>query len=63
MQQKTENKTSENYIHQYKYAPNYVDRREALDYFSKNKMKELSEGLNDRYEGLRQFTLNKYNYE
>ncbi len=57
--QKTENKTSENYSHQYKYAPNYVDRREALDYFSKNKMKELVQGLNDRYEGLREYTLNK----
>ena len=59
--EKKENKTSENYIHQYKYAANYIDRREALDHFSKNKMKELSEGLNDRYEGLRQFTLDKYN--
>jgi aminopeptidase N len=27
--QKTDNKTLENYIHQYKYAGNYVDRREA----------------------------------
>jgi aminopeptidase N len=59
--ERKENKTSENYIHQYKYAANYVDRREALDYFSKNKMAELSQGLNDRYEGLRQFTLDKYN--
>ncbi len=58
--QKTENKTSENYLHQYKYALNYVDRREALDYFSKNKMKELVQGLNDKYEGLRVYTLDKF---
>ncbi|HEV8079528.1 MAG TPA: M1 family metallopeptidase [Chitinophagaceae bacterium] len=59
--QKTENKNLDNYVHQYKYAPNYVDRREALEYFSKKKAKELAEGLNDRYEGLRQFTLEKFN--
>ena len=57
--QKTENKIAENYIHQYKYALNYVDRREALDYFSKKKMKELAGGLNDKFSGLREFTLTK----
>ena len=55
--EKTDNKSAENFIHQWKYAPNYLDRREALDYFSKKKMKELAEGLNDRYEGLRELTL------
>ncbi len=57
--EKTENKSTENYIHQWKYAGNYLDRREVLDYFSKKKMKELAEGLNDKYEGLRIFTLDK----
>jgi aminopeptidase N len=42
-----------------KYAPNYVDRREALDYFAKKNMKELAEGLKDKYAGLRRFTLTK----
>ncbi|MDQ6757177.1 MAG: M1 family metallopeptidase [Bacteroidota bacterium] len=57
--EKTDNKSAENFIHQWKYAPNYLDRRESLDYFSKKKMKELAEGLDDKYEGLREFTLNK----
>ena len=29
--EKKDNKTLENYIHQYKYAGNYLDRREAID--------------------------------
>ncbi len=57
--ERTDNKTAENFIHQYKYAPNYLDRREALDYFSKKGMKELSLGLKDKFEGLRKFTLAK----
>ena len=35
---KKDNKTLDNFIHQYKYAGNYVDRREAIDFASKNKM-------------------------
>lgn len=57
--EKTDNKTAENFIHQYSYAPNYLDRREALDYFSKKSMPELLKGLNDRYYGLRAFTVNR----
>ncbi len=57
--QKTDNKTAENFIHQIKYAPLYLDRREALEYFAKNDMKELAEGLKDKYAPLREFTLNK----
>ena len=57
--EKTDNKSAANFIHQWKFAPNYLDRREALDYFSKNKMKELAEGLNDKYHTLRLYTLNK----
>jgi aminopeptidase N len=57
--EKTDNKSAENFIEQWKYAANYLDRKEALDYFSKNKMKELSQGLNDKYFGLRLYTLNK----
>jgi len=56
---KTDNKTADNFIHQWKYAPLYMDRYEALNYFSKNKMKELAEGLNDKYRGLKEFTLDK----
>lgn len=55
--QKTDNKTKENFITQLKYAPLYVDRREALEYFAKNEMPELLDGLKDRYAGLRLYTL------
>jgi aminopeptidase N len=57
--QKTDNKTADNFIHQYKYAPNFLDRREALSYFSTKGMKELAEGMNDKYAALREYTLNK----
>ena len=57
--EKVDNKTAENFVHQWKYAPNYLDRREALDYFAKTNMKELVEGLKDKYAGLRRFALGK----
>lgn len=57
--EKTDNKTAENFIAQIKYAPLYLDRLEALTYFAKNHMKELSIGLNDKYAGIRSFTLDK----
>jgi aminopeptidase N len=57
--EKTDNKTADNYIHQMKYAPLFLDRREALDYFSKKGMKELTEGLKDKYAPLREFTINR----
>ncbi len=57
---KTDHKTADNYRAQWKYAPLYVDRREAIDYFGDNKMlTELSLGLNDKYYGIRSFTLDK----
>ena len=54
---KKDNKSAEEFEQQYKYAGNYVDRREALDYFGKNKSSNLSLGLNDKYWGLRLLTL------
>jgi aminopeptidase N len=57
--EKTDNKTAENFIQQMKYAPLYLDRREALDFFAKKGMKELADGLKDKYEGLREYTVNK----
>ncbi len=56
---KTDNKTAEEFEQQLKYAPNYLDRREALDYFAKNKLSTLEKGLSDKYSGLRLFTLEK----
>jgi len=56
---KTDNKTAENFIHQYKYAPLYLDRREALDFFGKKVMPELMDGLKDKYAPLRRSTITK----
>lgn len=57
--QKTDNKTTENFIHQWKFAPLYLDRKEALDYFGKKGMPELLEGLKDKFAPLRRSTINK----
>lgn len=57
--EKTDNKTAANFIHQYKYAPNYLDRKEALDYFIKNNLPELGLGLKDKFSGLRIQTINQ----
>jgi aminopeptidase N len=54
---KTDKKSPENWIEQWKYAANYLDRKEALDAFSRNKMKQVAEGLNDKFDGLRLYTL------
>lgn len=56
---KTDNKTAENYVHQIKYAPLYLDRREALDFFAKKGMPELINGLTDKFAPLRRSTINK----
>jgi aminopeptidase N len=56
---KKDNKTPENYIAQIKYAPLYLDRKEALDYFGKKAMPELTQGLTDKYAPLRRSTITK----
>ncbi len=53
--EKTDNKTSADFIHQWKFAPLYMDRKEALDYFAANNMKELAEGLKDKFGYLRRY--------
>ena len=60
---KKDNKTLDNYIHQYKYAGNYVDRREAIGAASAQQndpkaVELLKTALNDKYWDLRSFTLN-----
>jgi aminopeptidase N len=57
--EKTDNKTAANFIHQLKYAPLFMDRREALSYLAKNNAKELSLGLQDKYAPLKEYTINK----
>jgi aminopeptidase N len=62
--EKTDNKTLDNYIHQYKYAGNYMDRREAIDFASMSQEPKAFEFLktaaNDKYFGLRAYVLNKF---
>ena len=55
---KIENKTLDEYIHQYKYAGTYVDRREAIDFASQHQddsraVAFLKTALKDKYDGLR----------
>ncbi|PZR23011.1 MAG: peptidase M1 [Citrobacter freundii] len=59
---KKDNKTLDNFIHQYKYAGNYVDRREAIDFASRNQKDPkaialLKTALNDPYFGLRSLAI------
>lgn len=61
---KKDNKTLENYIHQYKYAGNYVDRKEAIDYAAGKQSEPqaaqlLIQALNDPYKGLRENAISK----
>ncbi|MGC1392521.1 MAG: M1 family metallopeptidase [Bacteroidales bacterium] len=63
--EKTEHKTLDNYIFQYKNAGLYLDRREAIDFAAKNQSDDhnaldfLKTALKDRYPGLRLYTLQK----
>jgi aminopeptidase N len=57
--EKTDNKSEANFIAQWKYAKNYLDRKEALDFFAKKSMPEIAKGLNDKFAGLRQYTIQK----
>lgn len=61
---KKENKTLAEYIHQYKYAGSYLDRREAIDFAAKKQddpkaVELLKTALKDKYDGLRNFTIGK----
>ena len=57
--EKTDNKTEANFIAQFKNAKNYMDRREAIDFFAKKTMPELARGLNDKFSGLKIVTMQK----
>lgn len=57
--EKTDNKSEANYIAQWKYARNYLDRKEALSFFAEKKMPEIAKGLYDRYAPLRNYTIRK----
>jgi aminopeptidase N len=57
--EKKDNKTEANFIAQFNNAKNYMDRREAIDFFSKKAMPELAKGLNDKFGGLKILTMQK----
>lgn len=59
---KNDNKTLDNFIHQYKFAGNYLDRLEAIQYASQKQddpkaLELLKTALKDKYHGLRNATL------
>lgn len=61
---KKENKTIDNYLHQYKYAGLYLDRREAIDFILKKQddpkaVEFMKLAINDKYSGLRNFAIGK----
>ena len=57
--EKSDNKTEANYIAQWKYGKTYLDRKEALDYFGKNSLPQLANGLQDKFYKLRISTIQK----
>lgn len=63
--EKTDNKTLDNFIHQYKYAGSYLDRKEAIDFASQSDDPKAIEfmklALKDKYHGLRVYAINKLN--
>lgn len=56
---KTDNKTEEQFAAQYRLGKNYLDRLEALNFFAAKKSPELAKGLNDKFAGLRELTVNR----
>lgn len=57
--EKTDNKSEENYVAQWKYGKTYADRKEAIDFFAKKSMPEIAKGLNDKFSGIRLLTIQK----
>lgn len=57
--EKTDNKTEDNFKAQWQYAKNYLDRREAIDFFAKKNMPEIAKGLYDKFGGIRSYTIQK----
>jgi aminopeptidase N len=60
--EKKDDKTLENFIHQYSFAGSYVDRKEAVDYCLKNQedpkaLALLKTAMKDRHAALRSFTI------
>lgn len=59
-----ENKTIDEYIHQYKHAGHYIDRREAIEFISKRpedpkSIAFMQEALKDTFSNIRSFVISK----
>lgn len=64
MWQKKDNKNLDNYIHQYTYAGNYMDRREAIEFAARNQADAKAADLmrkacNDPFAELRRLAINR----
>jgi aminopeptidase N len=62
--EKKENKSIDNYIHQYYHAGNYLDRKEAVDFCGKKTDDQkafalLKDALNDPFHGIRLLAMGK----
>lgn len=57
--EKTDNKTEENFVAQWKYGKTYIDRKEAIDFFAKKSMPEIAKGLTDKSADIRSMTIQK----
>lgn len=62
--EKNENKTLDEYLAQYKYGRNYLDRKEAIDAAAAKQEEQraveiLMLGLKDKYHGLRTYSIEK----
>jgi aminopeptidase N len=63
--EKTDNKTPDNFIHQYNYAGNFLDRKEAIDFAAGSEdpkaLDLLKASMKDKFPSLRSYTLSKLN--
>ena len=57
--EKEDNKSESNFIAQWKYAKNFLDRKEAIDFFSKKNMPEIAKGLYDKFAPIKIYTIQK----
>lgn len=61
--EKTDNKTLDNFIHQYKFAGLYLDKREAIDFASQSSDPKaialMKSALTDKYSGIRNYALTR----
>lgn len=65
--EKSDHKTIDNYVYQYRKAALYLDRREAIDFAATRQaddpkaMELLTAGINDKYDGLKEYAIQKLN--